>query len=288
VHSTPPHLPPLFDAHCHLHDAWLVPHRDVVFAELALIGLKRAVVNGSSEDDWTEVSALARERPVVLPSYGLHPWDAGNRSPGWKARLVAQFVHDPGAAVGEIGLDRWILDDAKPDDPRLAGLRRAPLDEQAEVFTWQLEFAAERNLPASIHCLQAWGLLRELLESRRRPARGFLLHGYGGSLEMVGPFAELGAYFSFNGAFLGPRHAAKREVFRKIPADRLLIETDAPAMPLPPEWRAHELPQAPDGSVINHPANLETSYAALASLRGVNVVELAAAVEANFNRLFGR
>lgn len=280
-------LPRLYDAHAHLQDAWLLPHRPAVFADLRRVGLCRAVANGTCEDDWPEVAALARAFPVVLPSYGLHPWDAGNCSPGWRDRLVACLDGDAGAAVGEIGLDRWILDSARADDPRLAGLRRAPLAEQIDVFRWQLDLAAARNRPASIHCLQAWGALREQLATRALPACGFLLHGYGGPVEMVESFVALGAYFSFNGAFLGPRHAARREVFRHVPSDRLLVETDAPAMPLPPEWRAHELPPAPDGSTINHPASIETSYAALASLRGTDVVQMAAAVETNFIRLFG-
>jgi TatD DNase family protein len=280
-------LAPLFDAHSHLQDAWLLPHRSAVFADLQHVGLVRTVVNGTCEDDWSEVSSLARASPVVLPSYGLHPWDAGNRSPSWKERLLEWLDADPNAAIGEIGLDRWILDSARDDDPRLTGLSRAPLAEQIEVFRWQLDLAAARNRPASIHCLQAWGTLREQLAARPLPACGFLLHGYGGPAELVEPFVALGAYFSFNGAFLGPRHAAKREVFRHIPPDRLLVETDAPAMSLPPELRTHELPPAPDGSTVNHPANIAKTYAALASLRSTDVVQMAAAVETNFIRLFG-
>ena len=196
---------------------------------------------------------------------------------------------DPGAAVGEIGLDRWILERARPDDPRLAGLRRAPLDEQIEVFTWQLELAATLSRAASIHCLDAFGAMLETLTRARRPAKGFLLHAYGGPGEMVKKFADLGAYFSFNGSFLDARHAAKQEVFGHISADRLLSRPKRmpPAMPLPHHWATHRLPSAPTGQTINHPANLEAAYAGLASLRGVSVEELALVVETNFLRLFG-
>ena len=116
----------LYDAHNHLQDAWLAPHYPQVFADLAAVGVRRAVVNGSSEADWPDVAALAAAHPVVLPSYGVHPWDAGNRSPAWQKNLLARLDADPRAAVGEIGLDRWMTDRAKPDDPRLAGLRIAP------------------------------------------------------------------------------------------------------------------------------------------------------------------
>lgn len=290
-----------FDAHNHLQDEWLAPHRATVLADLKAAGVAGAVVNGTSEADWADVTALAQATPTVIPSYGLHPWDVGNRSPDWQGRLSAALAAgdavlaarplDPAAGrlakVGEIGLDRWILDRAKPDDPRLAGLRRAPLEEQREVFAWQLALAASANRAVSIHCLDAFGALLEVLQSTPRPARGFLLHAYGGSADMVPRFAELGAYFSFNGAFLDARHAAKQAVYRAIPADRLLVETDAPAMPLPPAAERFMLPAGPGGVRLNHPANLAAAYTGLATLRGQDPAELSAAVAANFHRLFG-
>lgn len=277
----------LYDAHSHYHDAWLTPHRTRVFADLASIGVRRAVVNGTCEGDWRDVQELAMKFPVVLPSYGLHPWDAGNRSPDWQKNLLATLSAEPHAALGEIGLDRWMLDRARPDDPRLAGLRRAPLDEQREVFLWQLDLAATRNLPASIHCLDAHGTMLDALRSARMPARGFLLHAYSGSQEMARSFADLGAYFSFNGSFLESRKARLRELYAALPADRLLVETDAPAMRLPAPLEKFSPLTAPDGAPANHPANLAATYAALAELRRVPLETLARQVAGNFRRLFG-
>jgi TatD DNase family protein len=278
---------PLFDAHNHLQDAWLAPHRDRIVVDLAAAGIARGVVNGTCETDWPEVAALAKSYPVVLSSYGLHPWDTGNRTPDWQRKILAHLDADPRAAVGEIGLDRWILDRARSDDPRLAGLRRAPLAEQMEVFTWQLALAAERNLPASIHCLDAFGPLLDTLRASRLPARGFLLHAYSGSAEMAKHFADLGANFSFNGAFLDPRKTRLREIHVTLPADRILVETDAPAMRLPAALEKYSLPAASDGALPNHPANLAATYGALAELRGVTLESLTAQVQENFVRLFG-
>lgn len=277
----------LYDAHCHYQDAWLTPHRERVFADLASVGVRRAIVNGTCETDWPEVAALAKEYPIVAPSYGLHPWDAGNRSPDWEKNLTAQLDANPRAFVGEIGLDRWILERARPDDARLAGLRRAPLAEQTDVFLRQLELAAARRLPASIHCLDAFGPLLDALRGAQLPARGFLLHAYSGSAESAKNFADLGAYFSFNGAFLESRKQRLRDLYAVLPADRLLVETDAPAMRLPaPLEKFPPLPVA-DSALANHPANLAMTYAALAELRSVPVASLAAQVEENFSRLFG-
>ena len=258
----------MIDAHNHLHDARLAPHLPAI---LAHPGVQRAVVNGTREEDWPAVAALAAEHDWVLPSFGLHPWHVRHRSGAWLDTLARQLDAHPQAGVGEIGLDRWI-----------AG---HDIDDQSEVFRAQLTLAAERNRPATIHCLRAWGALWEIVRTQPVPARGFLLHAYGGPAEMVPGFVERGGYFSFNAYFLHERKAAQREVFAHLPADRILIETDAPDLAPPDERNAHPLRDA-EGRAINHPANLELACSALAELRGVTVEALSAQVAANFARLF--
>ena len=261
----------LIDAHNHLQDEWLDPHRTEVIAVIERIGVLHAVVNGTTEDDWEQVAGLARLYPWVLPGYGLHPWFLNRRTPAWRARL--EKLLDAGrCAVGEIGLDRW-----------MEGL---DFEDQQNVFKEQLAMAADRNLPVSIHCLKAWGALLEILRRERRPECGFLLHSYGGPAEMVRDFAELGAYFSFSGYFLDEKKAARREVFSQVPGDRLLVETDAPAMPLPAEVVRFPLPDSPDGKPVNHPGNIGAIYEGLAGLRGIPQEALAAQVAENFERLF--
>ncbi|MEI8235065.1 MAG: TatD family hydrolase [Verrucomicrobiota bacterium] len=262
----------LYDAHNHLQDAALRPHLPAVVPALEQIGLARAAVNGTCEADWEDVAALAAAHPWALPCYGLHPWFVKARTPHWREALAARLA-DGRAGVGEIGLDRWI-----------AGF---DLPEQIGVFTWQLDLAAQRNLPVSLHCLQAWGALWEIVRERPVPARGFLLHAYGGPPEMVEGFLRRGAYFSFSGHFLHERKASRREIFRTLPADRLLVETDAPDMLPPPGHRPFTLPDSPEGRVLNHPANLLAIYEGLAKVRGCTVEPLAAQVAENFKRLFG-
>jgi TatD DNase family protein len=178
----------------------------------------------------------------------------------------------PHAGVGEIGLDRW-----KP------GLDFAP---QPDLFRRQLELAAELDRPVSIHCLRAWGMLFELLRDGPRPARGFLLHSYGGPLEMVAPLTELGAYFSLPGAFARERKTRQRAVFQAVPAERLLIETDAPDQMPPAALVRHPCTDPATGRKLNHPANLGAVYEFAAELREQPLSRLAAQVEANFHRLF--
>jgi TatD DNase family protein len=281
-----PALVPLYDAHQHFHFDPLMPHRGAILADLRATGLKSAIVNATNEQEWPVVSALAREQSWIIPSFGIHPWDCGDRSAGWLDGLRAALLADEQAGVGEIGLDRWIVDGVRPDDPRIAGIRVASMPEQREVFGAQLALAAELNRAASIHCVQAFGALLEILQNTPRPARGLLIHGYGGPAEMVKTFTDLGAYFSFNVELLQPRLSARLENFRTIPIERLLVETDAPTKPPPPELNRYPLHRVDGESEINHPANIVVAYEQLARLRGLSMGELAMQVELNFQRLF--
>jgi TatD DNase family protein len=281
---------PLHDAHNHLQDETLAPHLARIAAAWPDLagpsGLM--IVNGTHPTDWPRVADLAAAHLFVQPAFGIHPWDTGAPRPAdWLADLRARLLANPRATVGEIGLDRWILDSARPADPRLAGVRRAPMDEQIATFLPQLALAAELDRAATIHCLQAFGELLPLLRAHPLPPRGFLLHAYGGPAELVPELTRLGAYFSFNPAFLDPRKTRLRETFKIIPAHRLLCETDAPAMIPPQPWRTHKLPPAADGSPVNHPGNIEAAYAGLAALRGEDPATLAAQIAQNFTRLFG-
>ena len=261
----------LFDAHDHLHDARLLPWRGDFITELPALGVRRAVVNGTREADWPEVAALASQTPWVLPSFGLHPWYVKDRTAAWRETLLRFLDAHPGAGIGEIGLDRWI----EGHDPAV----------QAECFRAQLAIAAERNLPATIHCIRAWGALWDIVREEAVPERGFLLHAYGGPAEMVAGFLARGARFSFPPYFLHDRKSAQREIFRALPSDRILVETDAPDLAPPEGQNPHPL-AGEDGRVLNHPANLVLAYDALAQIRGVTRDELATLVERNFARLF--
>ena len=257
-----------YDAHNHLQ----APCYDGLHNELLenCVGLKRMVVNGCLELDWSKVANLAETHPQVLPSFGYHPWFIHLRTVDWK-NILEGFLDQYPSAVGEIGIDRW-----KPD---------ISYDNQEEVFLAQLAMATERNLPVSIHCLKAWGRLLELLQENTVPKRGFLLHSYGGSVEMIPAFTKLGAYCSFPGYFLRGAKARHREAFKEVPADRLLIETDAPDMQLPSELNEHPLADK-EGKDVNHPANIRVVYHELAKFLEEPEEQLAKRVEENFLRYF--
>jgi TatD DNase family protein len=264
--------PRLYDAHNHLQDERFADRQDTLVADAREVGVVRMVVNGTNPKDWPRVADLARRFPdFVIPSFGLHPWWVPGREEDWEKKLRA-FLDTPEAAVGEIGLDRWKSD--------------LPWAGQEDCFIRQLNEAAARNRPASIHCLQAWGRLLELLEQNPRPACGFILHSYGGAAELVDRLASLGAYFSMPGDFAHERRTRQREAFRHVPPDRLLIETDAPDQGLPADRQTRDTLDAATGKPLNHPANLDAVYAFAAELFCEDRAQLASRVEANFRRLF--
>ncbi len=262
----------LYDAHNHLQDERLDPWREQILAMLPQTGLAEMIVNGSSEEDWPAVADLARQHAFIRPAFGLHPWYVKERTSEWSATLRQLLLDHPQAVVGEIGLDRWI---ENPD-----------IEAQLECFRTQLALAVELDRPATIHCLRAFGLLEETLRSTPLPRRGFLLHSYGGPAEMIPGFVKLGAYFSLSPYFGHPRKAAQLAVFKSVPLDRLLAETDAPDMWPPDELNPHPL-QSADGKALNHPANLRVSYELLAQLHHVPVLELQTTIASNYRSLFG-
>jgi TatD DNase family protein len=264
--------PGLIDAHNHLQASELEPFLNQVIPACEGLGVTRMIVNGFTEQDWDRVAELARRHRFVTPSYGLHPWYLEKKQPGWENRLEQRLLADPKAHVGEVGLDLWMRD---PD-----------LSSQVETLRRSLQIAERNHRAITIHCLQAWEQLLDLLRSERLPDRGFLLHAYSGPLELVGPFTQLGAYFSFSGYFLNPGKERRLTPFSRIRSDRLLAETDAPSMPLPDCESEFRLPTASDGKTINHPGNIRPVYAALSSLRKVDLSDLVKVCAENSNRLF--
>lgn len=261
-----------FDAHNHVHDARLAPHRDSFLPELTQLPIERAVANGTREEDWDAVQSFSAGHSWAIPSYGLHPWYAAARSDHWLDDLRERLKSDPRAAVGEVGLDRWIQD--------------YDLDLQRAVFFDQLKLAVEFDRPVTIHCVRAWGALSDALKEAPMPSRGFLIHAYAGPEEMIHGFVQHGAYFSFSPYFLHARKAAQRQAFTKIPSDRLLVETDAPDLRPPDESNPRPILDS-EGKPANHPANIDVSYRGLAAVRGMAVEDLAPIVAGNFQRLFG-
>ncbi|TAG11243.1 MAG: TatD family deoxyribonuclease [Verrucomicrobia bacterium] len=255
------------DSHNHLHDARLSdpPQR---IKEMRKTGISGCMVNATQPSDWRAVLSLREAFPTFIQaSLGVHPWHAGAVGEGWGDDLIKLLENNPVLSIGECGLDMWV--------------QSPPIEQQISVFGKQLEIANRLDRAVTIHCLKAWQPLLDCFEKCGTPRR-FLMHSFGGSQEMAERLLDLGAFFSFSGYYLEPRKTKVLDVFRKLPLERILLETDAPDMSPPAHMLTHPLP---DGA--NHPANLAAIARALADARCCDPAELAAATCKNHCEVFG-
>ena len=257
--------PLLFDAHCHLQDPSLAPALEETLSEGTIGGW---IVNATHPGDWKDVAELAKRDNRITPAFGWHPWHITGADIDWqRERLLQLLSHIPHSHVGEIGVDRW----------------KSGLDEavQVDVLAQQLAIAADFNRPASIHCLKAWGLLEQAWEKAETRPNRVLLHAFNGSIETARVWLKRGAYFSYSTYFLHDNKQATCDVFAELPLDRILVETDAPAMAPPVSKCIHTLESA-EGEVLNHPLNLSAAYASLAKVRKLSIEALRDQVASNF------
>ncbi len=228
----------LFDSHNHLQSGKFGKPVGELVGEMKAEGISGCVVNATREADWEVVAELAREFPgFVFPAFGIHPWFADTAEEGWEERLREMLEAEPLATVGEIGVDGWV------DSPAM--------EVQREVFVKQVAIAAETGRVMTVHCLKAWEELFSVMDEVPEWPEKFLMHSFGGSIEVAERLLKKGAYFSFSGYFLHERKRKVLEVFKKLPQDRILLETDAPEMMPPEGFLKFQLAEN-----INHPANL--------------------------------
>lgn len=245
----------LVDSHIHLTDFETGTDIHALIERAAAAGVGCLVCNGTSEDDWAEVREVALADSRVVPCFGVHPWYTPRRSDEWLS-VLEEFLLSMPSGVGEIGLDR----------------NEQPCDREAqeEAFRAQLDVARRLRRPAMVHCVKAWGWLIDILRSEPVLPCGMLVHSYGGSADLIKPLADMGAYFSFSGKVLDGNFLRARAALLAVPRDRLLVETDAPALMPPPEYRS-EVVLTSDKREHNSPVNLPDILRGVAELLGERI-----------------
>ncbi len=245
----------LVDSHCHLNYldepvAALERARSAGVGAFLCIGVDAAGID--------DVVGLAEAHDDVWATAGQHP-DAAGGPRDW---LAARLTHPRVVAVGETGLDYF----HEPD----AGAQRR----QREAFDEQLSLAAAHRLPVVVHTRAAEADTLDLLRSHTG-VRG-VLHCFTESWDLAGAALDLGYYVSISGIVTFRNADNVRDVARRVPEDRLLVETDCP-------WLA----PVPHRGQRNEPGFLPDTAAYLADLRGQTAEALAATTTANFEALFG-
>lgn len=245
----------MFDSHNHLQNGRFGKPVAELVDEMKKAGVSACVVNATRESDWQTVADLSESFPgFVRPAYGIHPWFADTAEAGWEEKLRERLVADRVATVGEIGVDGWV------DSPTI--------EVQREVFVKQVRIAADMRRVMTVHCLKAWEELFSVMDEVPEWPEKFLMHSFGGSIEIAERLLKKGAWFSFSGYFLHERKRKVLEVFKQLPQDRILLETDAPDM-MPPE----SFVKFPLKAGVNHPANLGRIAAAFELGLGEGILE---------------
>lgn len=211
----------MIDAHCHLQLLGAKVPIDIILSRARSAGISAIVTCACSYVDWTSPPILADEQsPKILHQFGIHPWWAKEDRPAdWIDRLRKLLIENPSSGVGEIGIDK-------------NKKSTIPFDIQIETFSAQLKLARELNRTATVHCVNAYGLLVDLLKEEfgsSADAPPIVIHSFSGSGETVDQLVRLFGdiiFFSVSG------QCPRESVIPFIPLDNMLIETDSPDQPL--------------------------------------------------------
>lgn len=207
-----------FDTHAHYHDDSFKDDVDEVLKSLPGKGVALCVSPGTDPASSELELSLAERYDFLYTAAGIHPHDAAKADDRSFARIEALLPHTKVVAVGEIGLD-YHYD-------------FSPRDIQQEVFRRQMEIARKTGLPVIVHDREAHADCFEIV--RAFPEVTGVYHCYSGSWEHAKRILELGWYISFTGSVTFKNAYHVHETVAKMPADRIMIETDAPYMtPVP-------------------------------------------------------
>ena len=237
----------LIDTHCHLDAKEFDIDRDAVLARAYAVGVTRIVVPAIERANFAAVAALCRQYPGCCPAFGIHPMYVDHAQADDLEALRETLRHEQPVAVGEIGLDRFVVD---RDDVR-----------QEFYFVEQLKIAREFDLPVLLHVRRAIDPILKHLRRIRVP--GGIAHAFNGSRQQADEFIKLGFKLGFGGAMTWPRASRLRELAATLPLESLVLETDAPD--IPPVWL---------GRGRNEPAEIAAIAREIAMLRKMEVSAL--------------
>ncbi len=254
----------LVDSHCHLDFPDFAPELEAVVARAEAAGVGRMVTISTRVRRHAQVLAIAERFPNVTCSVGTHPHHAHEELDITAGDLISRAEHPKVVAIGEAGLD-YHYDNS-------------PRDAQEQGFRTHIAAARATQLPLVIHAREADGDTARILEEEMGkgpfPA---VLHCYTGGPDLARRAIALGLSISFTGIVTFRNSAALREIAGSLPADRFLVETDAPYLaPLPYRGKRNE------------PAYVVEVAKVLAEVRGVSADEIARQTSENFFRLFSK
>ncbi len=254
----------LFDTHCHLDDEQLAGDVAGVIARAAEAGVTSILAVGTTAESSRNCLAVAKEHPGVWSSAGIHPNHAAEAQPGDWDQIVQLAGQPRVVALGETGLDLYWKD--------------TPLPVQQDYFDRHIRLSQAIGKPLVIHQREsAAEILPMLREARKRGPLAGVMHSFTGTADEAKQFLDLGLFISFAGMVTFKKSDELRVAAAAIPADRILVETDAPYLS----------PEPFRGKHPNEPARVVHTAACVAQVRGVSADEFARQTTANALALFG-
>jgi TatD DNase family protein len=248
----------LIDSHCHLDVKQFDSNRDDILSHCQLMGIKTIIVPAITAKNWANLLIVCQSSNMLFPALGLHPmFMAEHKSE--HITLLEELInsHHP-IAIGEIGLDFYLKTHDKTS--------------QIELFTKQLKLAQQANLPVLLHVRKAHDQVVKLL--KQIPVIGGIVHAFNGSFQQAEHYQKLNFLLGVGGAITHPRATRLRSVINELPLTSLVLETDAPDMPLYQQQ-----------NMDNRPENIFTILDSLTELRAESRQTIASVTANNCQRL---
>ena len=252
----------LIDSHCHLNYKGLIEDQAAVLARARVRGVTGMLNIATREREWPDVIATAEREPDVWATVGIHPHEADEHPHVDTARLMAAAAHPKVIGIGETGLDYYY---DHSDRAR-----------QQASFRAHIAAARETGLPLIVHTRDAEAdTAAILIEEMGKGAYSGVIHCFTASADFAAKALDLGLYISISGIVTFKNAKDLQATAQALPADRLLVETDAPFLaPVPHRGKPGE------------PAFVADTATFLAGLRGEETGELMASTARNFFTLF--
>ena len=252
------------DSHCHLTAPELLGRIDAIRAAMRAAAVDRALCICTTLEDFPAVHALATAHGEFWASAGVHPDTEASTEPTLDG-LIALAALPRVVAIGETGLDYF----------RLAGRSVADMEWQRERFRVHIRAARETGKPLIIHTRAAATDTLRIMQEEGAEVAGGVMHCFTESWEVAQQAMDMGFYISFSGIVTFKKALALKEVAKRIPLDRMLIETDSPY-----------LAPSPYRGKTNEPAWVKHVAEEIAGLRSVSVDEIGHATSINYFKLF--
>ena len=251
----------MIDSHCHLDREPLLSNLRQVLIRAKEAGVEKLLTICTTTNEYTNILDIISKDQMIYGTFGIHPHETKNYFIKKDEIIKKVKMSSKIIGVGETGLDFYYNNSDK--------------DTQLQSFQNHIEAAISLNIPLIIHSRNAENETYDILKKNYQKNLKILMHCFTGSKDLALNLLPLNAYFSASGIITFKNSTLLQDTFKKIPEDKLLIETDSPF--LSPE---------PNRGKKNEPAYIKFTAQKLASLRNMEVEKLIKITTKNFNTLF--